>query len=97
MRFVWDPQKADDNLHKHGIDFADAQHMFRGPMLVILDDREDYGEERWIGIGFISTIALVVVFTEPDDETIRIISMRKALRREQQRLFRYIENGLDED
>ncbi len=48
-------------------------------MLNSLDDREDYGEERWIGIGLLNTKVVVVVFTEPVENTIRIISLRKAL------------------
>lgn len=51
-------------------------------MLVNLDDRVDYGEDRWIGIGRIQQRIVVVVYTEPDDDTIRIISLRKALSHE---------------
>ena len=52
-------------------------------MLVRLDTREEYGEDRWSGIGVLQGRAVVVVFTERDDgETIRIISMRKAMRYE---------------
>lgn len=47
-------------------------------MLVNLDDREEYGEDRWIGIGLMENRAVVIVFTEPDEETIRVLSFRKA-------------------
>lgn len=97
LRFIWDPAKNDENIRRHGFDFTDAHWIFSGPMLVALDDREEYGEDRWVGLGFIDARVVVVVFTEPNDETIRVISLRKALRREEQRLFRYIEDGLDED
>ena len=48
-------------------------------MLVRLDTRRDYGEDRWIGIGLLRSTVAVVVFVEwEDEETIRIISARKA-------------------
>ncbi len=50
---------------------------------MFLDQRKDYGEDRWIGIGILKTILAVVVFTEPDEETIRIISARKATTHEE--------------
>jgi len=49
MCFEWDEAKNTANIRKHGIDFADAIDIFNHPMLAILDEREDYGEERWIG------------------------------------------------
>ena len=53
-------------------------------MLVDLDDRRDYGEERWIGIGVLQLRIVVVVYTELDEDTTRIISLRKALNHERQ-------------
>jgi uncharacterized DUF497 family protein len=44
---------------------------------------QNYGEERWIGIGILKTLLAVVVFTEPKPDTIRIISARKATRNEE--------------
>jgi uncharacterized DUF497 family protein len=46
MQFEWDEQKNRINIHKHGLDFADAWEIFTMPMLTALDDREDYGEDR---------------------------------------------------
>jgi len=51
-------------------------------MLTAPDDREDYGEDRWIGIGMIRGHVVVIVFTERDEDTIRVISLRKALSHE---------------
>ncbi len=48
--------------------------MFQHPMVTFLDQRQDYGEDRWIGIGILKTLLAVVVFTEPKPDTIRIIS-----------------------
>ena len=53
MQFEWNESKNLSNIQKHGIDFADVPAMFEREMLSRLDDRFDYGEERWIGIGFI--------------------------------------------
>jgi uncharacterized DUF497 family protein len=44
------------NLRAHGIDFADAIAVFDGPTLERVDEREDYGEERWVAIGLARTV-----------------------------------------
>ena len=49
MRFQWDPKKSRENIRKHGLDFADASEVF-GLLLARPDTREEYGEERWVGI-----------------------------------------------
>ena len=58
-------------------------------MSVNLDDREDYGEVRWIGIGLFELRVVVLVFAEVDEETIRIISFRKAIKDERKRFEYY--------
>ena len=79
MRFDWDENKNLINISEHGFDFVDAWEIFESEMLTNLDDREDYGEDRWIGIGvFRGRRIMVVVFTERGDDLIRIISVRKA-------------------
>jgi uncharacterized DUF497 family protein len=70
------------NIRKHKIDFADVPGMFNNPMLVDIDERAEYDEVRFIGIGRLRNIIAVVIFTEPEAETIRIISARKALKHE---------------
>ena len=83
MRFEWDEKKNNENIRKHGLDFADAWQVFGNPLLAKLDERENYGEDRWIGIGMMSNgIVVVLLFTEREQETIRIISMRKATKNE---------------
>ncbi len=77
MKFIWDRRKNEANVKKHELDFADAYMVFESPMLVGLDDREDYGEDRWIGIGLMENRVVVIVYTELED-SIRIISFRKA-------------------
>ena len=57
--------------------------MFLHPMVTFLDQRKDYGEDRWIGIGILKTLLAVVVITEPKPDTIRIKSARKATQNEE--------------
>jgi uncharacterized DUF497 family protein len=94
MQFEWDSQKNTGNLRKHGLDFSDANQIFAGPILEALDTRADYGEERFVGIGLLQGRVVVVVYTERGEETIRIISLRKALTHEAERYAEYLRNQL---
>jgi hypothetical protein len=76
--FEWDDAKAASNLEKHGVSFEEARAVFRDPFAVELhDDREDYGEDRYILIGMSAVGVLVVAHTEREMRN-RIISARKA-------------------
>jgi uncharacterized DUF497 family protein len=57
MKYKWDIAKNRTNPTKHAISFEDAVMMFDYPMLTCIDSRYDYGEERWVGIGFLNGIA----------------------------------------
>jgi uncharacterized protein len=94
MNFEWDNLKNDLNIDKHGFDFADAYRVFDLPMLVDIDNRRDYEEDRWIGTGLLDERIVVLIFTEPDRETTRIISLRKALSHERRYYEQYIKNEL---
>lgn len=94
MNFEWDERKNQSNLAKHGFDFADAFRIFNQPMVVELDEQDDYGEERYIGIGLLDGRIVVVVYTEPDLETVRIISLRKSLSHERRCYEQYLKNQL---
>jgi uncharacterized protein len=83
MRYEWDEAKNLSNLAKHGLTFEDAEHVFAGPCVTFEDDRFDYGEQRLITLGLLVG-RLVVIAHAPRGETTRIISMRKANRREQE-------------
>jgi hypothetical protein len=86
MRFEWDEEKNQANIRKHQLDFVDARKVFARPLLVALDERKDYGEDRWVGIGMLDySRIVVVVFTEPAEDIIRIVSFRKALAYERER------------
>ena len=82
MKYEWDARKRRTNIRKHGFDFRDAPLVFDGVTLSILDDREDYGEERFVTLGPLRHTLVVIVTAETEDH-IRIISMRKADRHEQ--------------
>lgn len=92
MRFEWDEKKNQSNIRKHGIDFADAVDIFNHPMLALLDEREDYGEDRWYSIGLIKIMVGVVVYAERHGDVIRIISARKATQWEVKRYGKCITN-----
>jgi uncharacterized protein len=97
MRVEWDERKNQANIQKHGLDFSDAGEIFSMPMLVALDDREDYGEDRWIGIGLLKTCVVVIVYVERDQDTLRIISLRKALSHERAEYERILQDRLGPD
>jgi uncharacterized protein len=92
MQFEWDEVKNQENIRKHKIDFADVSPMFDSPMLIEPDDRSDYGEDRWFGLGFLYSNIAVIIWTERQNDVIRIISVRRANRHEQQRFEDYLSN-----
>lgn len=94
MRFEWDKSKNKRNIQNHKIDFEDVHAVFDGPMIIQLDNRQDYGEDRWIGAGFLHDIIIIIVFTEPDDDVIRFVSARRANRHEQKRFAAELKNRL---
>jgi len=79
VRFVWDETKADDNERLHGVTFEEAQEAFRDSnALEERDGLHDETEPRYWLIGLSTRRLLLVVFSAPDEQTIRIISARKA-------------------
>jgi len=95
MQFQWGPEKNRENIRKHALDFTDASEIFEGPLIARPDTREDYGEERWQGIGNIRGRVVVVVFATVGAETIRIISLRKANRHERAQYEKAVTNELE--
>ena len=83
MRYEWDTAKNRSNAAKHGLDFGDAEHVLTGPCVTFVDSRFDYGEERLITLGLLAGRVVIIAHTPRGEETTRIISMRKANRREQ--------------
>ncbi len=95
LKFEWDEGKNLVNIRKHGLDLADAEEMFRGALVVDPDTREDYGENRWIGFGMIRGRVVYVAFAEHGPDVIRIISLRKASRRESKEYEKAIQDRLE--
>ena len=82
MRFQSDPEKAAANLRKHGISFSDAEGVLEDPLAVTVDDPDAEDERRFVTVGLGSAgELLVVIWTERDDEY-RVISARRATRKE---------------
>ena len=84
MNFEWDEHKRRSNFQKHGLDFRDAHLVFTDDAFVLEDPHDDYDEVRYILQGMLKQVIVIVVFTMPNEEIIRIISMRKANKREQE-------------
>jgi uncharacterized DUF497 family protein len=89
MRFEWDEAKRRANLSRHGIDFLAARVVFAGRTITFLDDRFNYGEARFLTLGLLWGRAVAIVHTETDG-VIRIISIRKASKNEENIYFEEI-------
>jgi len=89
--FAWDEAKRRLTLRKHGIDFADADKIFRGLTFTAEDDREIYGERRYLTLGLLDDQVVSVTHTERSEE-IRIISIRKATKHEARFYFTQIKD-----
>jgi hypothetical protein len=88
--FVWDETKDRANRRKHGMSFATARLVFDDPLHLSVFDGHHDGEERWKTFGMVgSVVILLVVHThaqqDDGDVIIRIISARKATKRERDR------------
>jgi hypothetical protein len=86
VEFRWDEAKRRANLRKHGIDFLDVPPVFDGPTATIEDDRFDYSERRLVTFGLLGGQVVAITHTE-DEDTIRIISARKATNNEERSYF----------
>ncbi len=92
MRYDFDPGKDSSNLSKHGLSLAAAAELSWDAALVWVDDRTDYGEVRMVALAPIGEILFVVAFV--DRETVRrIISLRRANRREVNHYVKAINEG----
>jgi uncharacterized protein len=80
--FEWDEAKAKENLEKHGIDFADAATVFSDTMALTIPDPASEEEGRFVTLGTDALERLLVVAYTWREDRIRLISARKATRRE---------------
>jgi uncharacterized protein len=79
LEFEWDEDKAAANLTKHGVSFLTAAEAFANEMIEKIDDREDYGEVRFV---------YRVVYTWRNESLVRNISAQKASRHERELYYR---------
>src|ERR1022692_4939184 len=88
LEFEWDEAKARSNLEKHGVSFLTAATIFSNERLERIDNREDYGELRWVALGRVGIEVYRVVFTWRSESLIRIVSTQKASKDEQEIYYR---------
>ena len=81
MQVLWDETKRRTNLTDHGLDFDAVPIVFDGLTFTFEDDRFDYSETRFVSLGVLQGSVVSIVHTENEHE-IRVISFRKATRRE---------------
>jgi hypothetical protein len=93
VRFEWDDVKDLLNREKHGISFAEARRLFESGVdyLEIFDSEHSDLEDRFIAIGPIDRGLVVIVYTEREEDTVRIIGARWASPREQSLYRSYME------
>ena len=91
MRFTWSERKHAVNLKEHGLDFTDAPRVFEGATYTFEDDRFAYGEQRFETLGLLSGVPVSIIHTETEDE-IRVISFRKATKREAEIYYQHIQD-----
>ena len=91
MTDSWDEAKRRRTLAERGLDFADAEQVLAGRrQYTRRDDRREYGEPRFITVGFLRDRFVAVVWT-PRDEGRHIISMRYGHAREKARFEKYLD------
>lgn len=88
--FEWDEGKNAANIKNHGIDFLDAALIFENPTIEAIDDRVDYGEVRYVALGLSGQKVLNLVYARTGENIIRIISARRANRRDAEKYYREI-------
>jgi uncharacterized DUF497 family protein len=92
IEIEFDLIKSNQNIKSRGIDFNSANHFQWNSALIIEDTRKDYGEKRYSTIGFIKDRLHVMIFT-PKETAIRVISLRKANKREITKYNNYQKNN----
>ena len=79
-------------MQQHGIDFADVPNLFAGEMVILEDDRYEYGERRFLAFGLLFGRLIAVAYTERGEDVIRLISARKASKHEAKQYYHQVAN-----
>lgn len=83
MEFEWDPEKAEENLRRHGVPFTEAMTVFGDPLEVTIPDPDhSEGEFRFLSLGRSEADRLLVVSYTERDSRVRLISAREATPKE---------------
>jgi uncharacterized protein len=83
MHYEWDPAKEKANIKKHGVSFESAREALNCGLVIVLKEDSDSGEARYVFLGMCKKLnLLIVVVAYPEEEVIRIISARKANKKE---------------
>ena len=84
MYFEWDEEKAEANLLKHGVSFDTVRLFEWDTTVTLLDDRQLYGERRWVSVGSIGSRLYKIAYVVRGNR-VRLISAHKANRRDQRK------------
>jgi len=82
MDYEWDPDKSRQNTRKHGCAFDIVAAFDWGEAVETLDDRFDYGEERWLALGPIDGKLYAIAFSPRGEDKVHVINLRPATRKE---------------
>lgn len=93
MKVAWDEAKNRENRQKHKVSFEEASQLFRSDddYLEMFDEEHSTHEDRFIAIGPIRRGLILIVWTERDEDTIRIISARWAEEPERELYYAYLD------
>ncbi len=97
-KIEWDPVKNAENQDRHGLSFEDAAELFSSgrDYLEIFDAAHSALEDRFIAVGLSVRGVIVIIWTERDEDTIRIISARRATSRETWMYQEYLKHGREQ-
>lgn len=96
MQFQWDESKNEINIDKHDLAFDDAHLVWQDVRFARVDTRFDYGETRYVTLGTIESVVVVLVWSQPEPTTVRVISLRKASSYERTAYQNLFQNQLGE-
>ena len=86
---TWNESTRESNLRDHGLDFVGCETIFDGPVVVLEDDRERYGEQRLNVIGWLGSVVVHMTYTERKND-FYVISLREAEKHEIKRFIKEI-------
>lgn len=89
LEFEWHEAKAEANWRNHGVSFELAKTVFNDPFAIErIDDREDYGEQRFVIVGMAEGHVLLFVAYTEREQRVRLISARRVTQNEEEDYFR---------